>query len=303
MKISLPNYTQTPNICFDEIFKKLDVGELRVILVIIRQTFGWHKTYDRISLSQLASKTGMDRANVARSLRSLISKNLIEKRKFGEKGKEKCYYALLMEEIEQEHINEEDGNESEEEMELISNNLYQCQGDTPPVSRGHPPSVKGTPTKETNTKETNQKKQQHAAVFFENSKEQIHPYLVNIEIPKVDKIEITKKYDPEIIKNAIEWATHPKNPPKTCLAASIKWACQNKPEVPKNPIYEINENKSYAIKYDGVKNQYAQVYALNNCVEISYIGGQKEAFTLEYEAKGFIEQFKNALRKVQIPLL
>src|SRR5690606_40618230 len=99
MKISAPNYTQTPNICFDELFKTLKEGELRVILVIMHQTFGWHKNYDKISISQIAEKSGMERKSVCRSMNSLIEKGLVIKKKFGELGKEKCYFSLVVDDL------------------------------------------------------------------------------------------------------------------------------------------------------------------------------------------------------------
>lgn len=153
MKIAPPNYTQSPNVFYDEIFKTLTEGELRIVLVLIRQTFGWHKQADRISLGQLAEKTGMLKGSVCRSLNSLIKKNVIEKKKFGESGKERCYYSLVVEEQEQELISEDDGIETEEEKRLISNNLDQSPKETPPVSqRDYPQSPKEThktnPTKE-----------------------------------------------------------------------------------------------------------------------------------------------------------
>ena len=55
MAFSSPNYTQTPNDFFDEILKTLKEGELRVILIIIRQTLGWRKksgSYQSKSISR-----------------------------------------------------------------------------------------------------------------------------------------------------------------------------------------------------------------------------------------------------------
>ena len=153
MRISPPNYTQSPNVCFDEIFKTLKEGELRVILVIIRQTFGWHKAADRISLSQLSEKSGMERKSVCRSLNSLIEKKLIIKNKFGDSGKERCYFSLAVEESESKE-KESDDEISEEEMALISNNSYQCPKDTPQCPKDTTPSVLKTPTKETNQKKS-----------------------------------------------------------------------------------------------------------------------------------------------------
>lgn len=158
----------------------------------------------------------------------------------------------------------------------------------------------------TTEEQTKEKQQHNAAVFFENSNKKetiIYACITHIDIPMDDKIWTCNHYPEEIVKNALEWCIESKDKLIKPLAAALKWACLKKLEAPKNQIDEIHENKTYAMKYDGAKNQYVQVYTLTNCVEISYLGGQKEAFTLEYEAKGFFEQFKNALRKVQIPII
>lgn len=135
---SKPNYTQTPNEFFDEIAKTLKEGELRVLLVIMRQTFGWgNKQWDRISLSQFVEKTGMEEKSVCRSLQSLIEKKLVVKHKEGPIGREKVWYSLVVE------------NPAEFEKPIDdSNNSYPC-----PKDRGTP--VLKTDTKETLTKERN----------------------------------------------------------------------------------------------------------------------------------------------------
>ena len=148
MRIAPPNFTQTPNVFLDDIAKTLKEGELRVLLVIMRQTFGWQKEWDRISLSQLVRKTGMCRDAVNNSLKSLIDKNLISKRKEGTNGITKCWYSLVMEEGEKKDIEHpSDGIESEED----SNNFDQS-------SKTTPTSRLRRPTKETLTKEIKKKK-------------------------------------------------------------------------------------------------------------------------------------------------
>jgi phage replication O-like protein O len=133
-----PNYTQTPNDFFDEVAKTLKEGELRVMLVIMRQTFGWgNKQWDRISLSQFVEKTGMEEKSVCRSLQTLIAKKLVIKHKEGPIGREKVWYSLVVE------------NPNEFEIPIDdSNNSYPC-----PKDRGTP--VLKTDTKETLTKERN----------------------------------------------------------------------------------------------------------------------------------------------------
>lgn len=306
MKIPAPNYTQTPNILFDETFKTLKEGELRVIIAITRQTFGWHKSFDRISLSQLSEKTGMERRSVCRSLNSLITKGLVEKRKFGEKGKERCYYALVMEQTEKEEVKEDDGVETEEEMELISNSLYQCPKDTRPVTLGHPTSDLKTPTKETNTKE---KEQQHSAAFFSKTSEKenypiqnrmpctiLYPILKDIDIPLSDKQEISRRYSSEVVEHAIKWALHPSTKINSNLAAALKWACQHQPALPVEKVNLEAANKEYAMRYDTKRMGNTVISALNNSVEF-YWGGEKGIRVIKYDEPGFMEQFKNELRK------
>jgi len=48
-----PNYTQVPDELFDELMSTLSGAELKVLLYIIRRTFGFKKGSDTISLSQM----------------------------------------------------------------------------------------------------------------------------------------------------------------------------------------------------------------------------------------------------------
>lgn len=55
-----PNYTQTPNNFFDMIPDMSD-AELRVTIVMIRQTFGYHRDGFKMSVSKLATASGLSR--------------------------------------------------------------------------------------------------------------------------------------------------------------------------------------------------------------------------------------------------
>jgi phage replication O-like protein O len=310
MKIPAPNHTQSPNVFFDEIFKTLTEGELRIILVVIRQTFGWHKAYDRISLAQLAEKSGMQRRSACRSLVSLIEKGLVCKKKFGPPGKEKCYYSLVVESCQSQTLEEDDGYESEEEMEIISKSLYQCPKDTTPVTERHYPSDLKTPTKETNTKETIQKKQQQAkpvtaavpSKSLNKEKPSIYPILDIVNILKTDKEEITQKYSIEDVTHAVKWALHPETKLNKGLVQAIKWACKNKPAIPEAKVDKELVNKNYAMKYDKMKNGSIHIVACNKYVEI-VTGGQGNTNCFNYDMKGFYDQFTNALRKYNFKIL
>jgi phage replication O-like protein O len=133
---SRPNYTQTPNEFFDEIAMTLKEGELRVLLVIMRQTFGWgNKRWDRISLSQFTKKTGMTEKSVIRSLKTLIEKKLVTKHQKGPSSNQESWYSLIVEDP------------SEFEDPIVIQNIFT------PCPKDRPPSVLKTDTKETLPKE------------------------------------------------------------------------------------------------------------------------------------------------------
>ena len=84
-----PTTTPTPDLLFDHIMQDLKESELKVMLYIIRRTYGFKKNTDDISLNQLVEGiktkdgrlldrgTGLSKSTVKRSLQSLKEKNLI----------------------------------------------------------------------------------------------------------------------------------------------------------------------------------------------------------------------------------
>lgn len=96
-----PNFTQTPNVFYDEIMADLGYAELKCLLYIFRRTYGFHKQSDRISLSQfvdgidgLDRGTGLAKKNVYPALESLVEKKLIKK---DTSGKTTRYSLYLLE--------------------------------------------------------------------------------------------------------------------------------------------------------------------------------------------------------------
>ncbi len=87
---SAPNYTQVPDEFFDFLAPQLTEAELRVLLYIIRRTYGFKKFADDISLNQLVSGittkdgtvldtgTGMHRKSVIRAIKGLVENGVIE---------------------------------------------------------------------------------------------------------------------------------------------------------------------------------------------------------------------------------
>jgi hypothetical protein len=83
--MSIPT-TPVPNVIFDVYLKELNSTELKVLLVVIRQTLGWadrrgrygRKETDWISGSQLREKTGSSERAITSAIETLVMKKLIE---------------------------------------------------------------------------------------------------------------------------------------------------------------------------------------------------------------------------------
>lgn len=86
-----PNYTQVPDELFDELLPVLSGAELKVLLYIVRRTFGFKKPSDNISLSQITDGivtstgkrldggTGLVKSTAALAVKGLVEKNIIVK--------------------------------------------------------------------------------------------------------------------------------------------------------------------------------------------------------------------------------
>jgi len=102
--------TQVPNFLFDTYLPNLTEAELKITLVVIRQTQGWlnartgnRKERDRISGYQFREKTGLSKRIITKSINSLVQKNLLQVTDYTRKilhtpnerkGKSYLYYSL-----------------------------------------------------------------------------------------------------------------------------------------------------------------------------------------------------------------
>lgn len=102
-----PRYTPTPDALFDWVMAGLNGAELKVILYIVRRTFGFKKDSDQITQDQIGNGivrtdgtrldlgTQLSRSTVQAALASLEQKSLIEvKRSIGPRGREASIYSL-----------------------------------------------------------------------------------------------------------------------------------------------------------------------------------------------------------------
>lgn len=66
--------------------ENLTASELKIILLVIRKTWGYKKKEDWISLTQFQKYTGKSRPQVCNSIRSLVKRNILVKRTLLGKG-------------------------------------------------------------------------------------------------------------------------------------------------------------------------------------------------------------------------
>jgi phage replication O-like protein O len=108
---SSPNTTPVPDVLFDELLLQLDNAELRVLLYIIRRTYGFKKSSDDISIGQMVDGitrrdgtvldrgAGLARTSVKQAIRGLLEKTIIIRRhnQAADGGNEPNTYGLYYE--------------------------------------------------------------------------------------------------------------------------------------------------------------------------------------------------------------
>ncbi len=89
MRALIPNSTQVPDVLLDHWMAELSGAEFKVLLYIARRTYGFGKTSDSISLSQIANGitkrdgtvldrgTGISKSSVSRAITELLEKGIV----------------------------------------------------------------------------------------------------------------------------------------------------------------------------------------------------------------------------------
>lgn len=128
-------------------------------------------------------------------------------------------------------------------------------------------------------------------VFFEK--------LAKIDIPDCDKRWLMENYSEKEISEAIDFALHPSTKITKTLQQAIKWACKEKPQIPKSLEQNTEENKKFAKKLENqIQNtQTIKFEALNKNCEIIFLGTQKEPEGLQYSEPNFKQKLKELFEK------
>lgn len=80
-----PNYTQTPNDLFDKLLPDMGLAELKVVLCIVRHTFGYHKDDVKMSIRAISRFTGLTAKSVMEGAIQAETHGLIERKLDGNK--------------------------------------------------------------------------------------------------------------------------------------------------------------------------------------------------------------------------
>ena len=107
--MSIQKSTPVPNVVLDQLLPYLNQAQLKVLLIIIRQTLGWYdyktkqrKSKDWIAISFFTRKTGLSAKSISIALSELIRKDHVlafdhkgKKLKTAQdrRGKKRIYYA------------------------------------------------------------------------------------------------------------------------------------------------------------------------------------------------------------------
>ncbi len=81
-----PKYTQTPNDLFDKLMRNMDYAELKVVLAVIRHTFGYHRESFVLSVRKMAEITGLQQNSVMAGAEAAERHGLIERVTIGRKS-------------------------------------------------------------------------------------------------------------------------------------------------------------------------------------------------------------------------
>ncbi len=112
------NYSPIPHVITDYWLPRLKPHEFSVLIFICRKCWGWQKTADKISMSQMEKGTGLEQRTIRRSTKALEKLGLIKKIRSGAKGFQQVEYTLII-------FDNPDN----------SNNLDPWQNATPPPGR------------------------------------------------------------------------------------------------------------------------------------------------------------------------
>jgi phage replication O-like protein O len=146
----IPNFTQYPNEILDEWMPHLTGSQFKILSTFVRQIYGYHKKEDKISISQIAKKTGIAQSKVFDNVKKLIKIGCLIITKKGGYSSAHTYKIINITSI----LPKRDNQEKEDTI-AKRGQVYTPKGDTSIPEKGIEVFTNGdTQNKEINIKES-----------------------------------------------------------------------------------------------------------------------------------------------------
>ena len=234
--------TVVPDDLFDVIAPRLKESELRVLLYIVRHTFGWRKYSDAISLSQLTDGirtrdgrvqdlgTGMSRKAVIAGVKGLVEKGIITVRKGrSERGDRMInVYDIRFRQGPDPMVTESNHGSSLATPEPVTQSNHGSNPQSPPpVTVGNPQE---TSLQDTHLQETTSNKDTDAVASISSvSDKRLYDDLLAIGIQQHSAATVLRDYPPTRVREMLQYLVYrlqggwrPRESPAAWLIAALR---------------------------------------------------------------------------------
>lgn len=298
MRIDAPNGTFTPNAILDYWMARTTPAEFKVLMCIVRKTFGWHKKRDAISLKQIAQLTNLSLKGIRKNIDSLIAKGLVTKIKSktcdGDDAPNQYEINVYTPEEKPEEGNSVGGGR-ELSTPRVGNSVPYGVGNSVPPQKKHY-------TKETITKEEGAKAPPSFSPLVHNFQFGKHVVMKQSEL-----VEFQEEYGEDVIMEYLQQmddyiSSIREKPYKDFAAALRNWIKRDKKNGKGKDVQETNHQFAQRIaenyNLNVAPHMQIKLEAFSDRIEIhstsptSFRPGTK----IQYKENAFKEQLENALR-------
>lgn len=333
-------FTCIPNFFIDKIMKELTELELKIMLVLMRKIYGWHKQVDRISISQFEEILGSNRKNLCSAIKSLVEKGLIHKSVEGNPGLQVTYYYIKQKAVKDdepidptpkkpsppppsEPLAPPPSANQNESQKTRSESGVKGHGGGWQIATGG--GGKLPPTKE---RDLNKDKEQtniararegegvsKPVCLFSSENQKKEPPRENTPPIAVHSGKLNPLLSETPIPDSDKlWISlhfddetirnallcAKQMDSIVCLPAFIKNACKKRLKPNKSTQANPIENRAYAQQFDSRSFNGTTVYALHSYVEISFGAVPKDPICLEYTKRDFKARLNEQLERYKI---
>ncbi len=283
------NFTKIPNHLID-LIPVIGVGAFGIASLFYKKTIGWHKSRDRISLTQIEKGTNLSRKTIIKHTKKLVDIGLFKKEIINndtyfevlplpKKGKIEpisggnnplvgggsnhfCGGKIPLAPVENFHT----------QKKLLQKKKTATDVDTVQVSQPEKllfaaasstsslSSESKVPQPHVPAKQSPPQRQHTTAepilsdVPKQPQKALVYKCLESVDTTSDEKQYLTKRYSEPVVAKSVAWATHPQTTLKKPIAAALKWYCDQpedaRPKTKQDKASDEQKNKSLAKNWE-----------------------------------------------------